>query len=169
MDKQNYLEAGVIVNTHGVRGEIRIKPWADSPAFLASIDTFYIDDKPVKVIESKIHKSFLLATLDGVSDVESAIRLKNKVVFISRDDVSLEEGRHFIVDLIGLRAIDAETNEEIGAISEVLSLPANDVYVIKDVRDKSKPKELLIPAVDDFVEEINTEAGYIKFHLIEGM
>ena len=168
-NKKNYLEAGVIVNTHGVRGEVRIKPWADSPAFLASINTFYIDDKPIKVIESKIHKSFLLVALDGVSDVESSIKLKNKIVYISRDDVALEEGRHFIIDLIGLRAIDTETNEEIGAISEVLSLPANNVYVIKDTRDKNKPKETLIPAVDDFVDEINIDAGYIKFRLIEGM
>ena len=167
--KKKYLEAGVIVNTHGIRGELRIQPWADSPAFLANIDTFYIDDKPVKVITSKIHKSFLLVTLEGVSDIESAIRQKNKIVYISRDEITLEDDRHFVVDLIGLKAIDTETNEEFGVVSEVLSLPSNNVYVIKNEQDNNTKKETLIPAVADFVKEINIDAGYIKFRLIEGM
>ena len=169
MDKNKYLEAGIIVNTHGVRGEVRIKPWADSPVFLASIKTLYIDEKPVKLISSKVHKSFLLASLEGVLDFDSAIKFKNKIVYINKEDVKLEDGRFFIADLIGLRAVDAETGKEIGIVSDVMSYPANNVYIIKNTPELKNSKEILIPAVPDFVKEINIDAGYIKFRLIEGM
>jgi 16S rRNA processing protein RimM len=168
MDNKGFLKAGKIVNTHGIRGEVRIEPWADSPAFLSNIETLYIDEKPIRIISSRTHKSFLLTALEGVSDVASAIKLKNKIVYISRSDVFLEEGQFFIADLIGLRAIDSKTNEDFGLVSDVMSLPAQNIYVITDKQDNS-PNERLIPAVKEFVDEINIDAGYIKFRLIEGM
>ena len=158
-----YLEAGMIVNTHGVRGEVRILPWADSPVFLTDFERFYIDGKPVRVLSAKVHKSFVIVAFEGVSDINGAIRLKNKTVCVDRGDVVLEDGRHFIADLIGLRAIDSVTGESIGIVADVLSLPSNNVYVIQG------SKELLIPAVEDFVIEVNIAEGYIKFRLIEGM
>ena len=169
MNKNKYLEAGIIVNTHGVRGEVRIKPWTDSPAFLASIKTLYIDEEPIKLISSKVHKSFLLASLEGVPDLNNAIKLKDKIVCINKEDVALEEGRFFVADLIGLRAIDADTEKDIGIISEVMFYPANNVYVIKSAPDTKNSKEILIPAVPDFVIETNIDAGFIKLQLIEGM
>ncbi|MCL2402134.1 MAG: ribosome maturation factor RimM [Oscillospiraceae bacterium] len=159
----NLLEAGKIVNTHGIKGEVRIQPWADSPAFLAEFESLYIDGVPRKVLSSRVHKNFVIAAFDGVVDINGAIALKNKTVSISRDDVALEEGRHFVADLIGLAAIDAESGEELGVVQDILERPANNVYVIKGVR------EILIPAVPEFVDEINVEAGYIKFRLIEGL
>jgi 16S rRNA processing protein RimM len=168
MDKKGFLEAGKIVNTHGIHGEVRIEPWVDSPAFLASIKTLYIDGKPISVVSARTHKSFLLTALEGVIDVGSAIKLKNKIVCINREDVRLEDGQFFIADLIGLRAIDSKTDEVIGIVSDVMSLPSQNVYVITGTQDNSA-KERLIPAVKEFVDEINTDAGYIKFSLIEGM
>ena len=158
-----FLEAGLIVNTHGVRGEVRILPWADSPGFLAGFERVYIDGEPVDVLSARVHKSFVIAAIGGVTDVGGAMRLKNKTVFIDRDDAKLEQGRHFIADIVGLRAVDANTGEEIGEVVDVLSLPANNVYVIRGDR------EILVPAVPDFVEGINIEAGYVRLRLIEGM
>ena len=169
MDNKEYLEAGKIVNTHGVRGEVRIEPWTDSPAFLASVNTLYIDDKPIKIISSRTHKKFLLASLDGIIHFDDAIKLKNKIIYIKRDDVKLEDGRFFLVDLIGLNAIDSETNEDIGIVSDIMQHPSSDVYVIKNTQNTKYSSEILIPAVADFVKEINVDAGYIKFRLIEGM
>ena len=165
MDKDKYLKAGKILNTHGIRGEVRIEPWADSPAFLLNIDTFYIDNEPIKVISSKVHKNSLLVSLDGINDFESAIKLKNKIIYISRHDARLEKGSFFIVDLIGLNAVNFETGNKIGIVSDYLSRPANDVYVIKKDDDSG---EMLIPNVPDLVKEINIDTGYIKFRLIEG-
>ena len=161
--KTRLLEAGKIVNTHGVRGEVRIHPWADSPDFLAGFKHLYIDGAPVEVLSARVHKRFVIAALSGVSDIDGAIRLKNKTVFIDRGDVLLEEGRHYVTDLIGLSAIDAETGQGLGMVADVLSLPANNVYVIRGER------EILVPAVADFIIETNIDAGYIKLRLIEGM
>jgi len=161
--RTGYLEAGKIVNTHGVRGEVRVQPWTDTPEFLTDFEQLYIDGTPVRVLSARVHKSCVIFTLDGVSDIDGAIRLKNKIVSIARDDVDLEHGRFFIADLVGLRALDSGTDTEIGTVAEVLSLPASNVYVIRGAR------EILIPAVSDFVDEINIDGGYIKFRLIEGM
>jgi len=158
-----FLEAGKIVNTHGVRGEVKLQPWADTPGFLAEFKRLYIDGAPVKVLSAKVHKGCVIAALEGVDDINGAIRLKNKTVYIAREDVNLEEGRHFVADLHGLRAVDAGTGQELGLVSEVLTLPAHNVYVIKGAR------EILVPAIPEFVEELDIAGGYIKFRLIEGM
>ncbi|MCL2152373.1 MAG: ribosome maturation factor RimM [Oscillospiraceae bacterium] len=158
-----FLEAGKIVNTHGVNGEVKIQPWADSPNFVAGFKRLYIDGRPVELLSARVHKGCVIAALGGVSDFEGAIRLKNKTVYIDRGDVQLGEGRHFVADIAGLRALDVDTGEELGIVSDVLTLPANDVYVIVGER------EMLIPAVPDFVREVNIESGYIKIRVIEGL
>ena len=162
MSKQ-FLEAGVVANTHGLHGEIKIHPWADSPDFLTGFDRIFVDGNPVKVVSSRVHKSMVIASLEGVSDFDSAIKLKNKTVSVSRDDVSPDDGRYFIVDLIGLTAIDAVTGEELGKLQDVLNLPSNDVYVIRGQR------EILVPAVPDFIEEVNISQSYVKINMIEGL
>jgi len=156
------LETGIIVNTHGMRGEVKLQPWADSPDFLTRFEHFYIDGVPVKVLSAKVHKGCVIAALEGVEDIDAAIKMKNKVIKIKKDDIHLEEGTYFIADLIGLQAIDAETGECIGHIEDVISRPASNVYIIKGER------EILIPAVPEFIIETNPDAGYIKFRLIEG-
>jgi len=161
--QDNLLESGKIVNTFGVRGEVKIQPWADTPDFLTGFEHLYIDGAPVKVLSAKVHKGCVIAALEGVVDVEGSIKLKNKTVSIAREDVQLEQGRHFIADLVGLRAIDSTTGGEIGTVTDVLTLPANNVYVVKGA------KEILIPAVPEFVREININEGYISFNLIEGL
>jgi len=161
--QDNLLESGKIVNTFGVRGEVKIQPWADTPDFLTGFEHLYIDGAPVKVLSAKVHKGCVIAALEGVVDIEGSIKLKNKTVSIAREDVQLEQGRHFIADLVGLRAIDSTTGGEIGTVTDVLTLPANNVYVVKGTKD------ILIPAVPEFVREININEGYICFNLIEGL
>ena len=162
--KNRYLEAGKIVNTHGIAGEVKIMPWADSPEFLLDFDTLYLDGKPVKVQTARVHKGCVLAKLDGVDDVNAAVRLREKVVCIDREDVELEEGAFFLADLEGLEVRDADTGEVLGTIDEVLTPPANNVYRVRGGKE-----EHLIPAVDEFVVETNVDAGYIRVRLIEGM
>jgi len=158
-----YLEAGRIVNTHGVHGELRLQPWADSPGFLAGFKRLYIDGAPVEVVSARVHKNCVIAAFEGVTDIDGALKLKNKIVLIDRDDAQPGEGRHFVADLIGLRAVDAETGSELGTVADILSLPANDVYVIRGAR------EILVPAVPDFVDEVDLPGGCIKLRLIDGM
>ncbi|MDE6108251.1 MAG: ribosome maturation factor RimM [Oscillospiraceae bacterium] len=159
-----FLEAGVIIGTHGVRGEVKITPWGDSPEFLCGFDTFYIDGKPLKVRSARPNKALALAALEGYNTVEQAMRLKGKVIFIDRTGVKLPEGRHFVADLIGLSVLDAATGEELGKLTEVLDLPAQNVYVVTGGK-----KRYMIPVVPAFLAETNVERGYIKVNLIEGL
>jgi 16S rRNA processing protein RimM len=157
------LEAGKIVNTHGVRGEVKIQPWANTPDFLTGFKRFFIDGKPVAVKSARVHKDCVITAFEGVEGIDGALKLKNKVVYIDRNDVSLEEGEHFVSDLIGLSAVEADTGDILGKITEVISLPANDVYVI------SGEREILVPAVPEFIKEVNLDTGTVRLKLIEGM
>ena len=156
------LECGKIVNTHGIRGEVKIQPWADSPEVLCALPALYIDGAPVALRSARVHKGNVIALLEGVSDVDQAMLLKNKVVWLNRDDLRLPEGTFFLADLIGLRVVHEE-GQELGILNEVLSPSRQQVYVVKGDR------ELMIPAVPQFILETNVAGGYIKVRLIEGM
>ena len=162
MKNNELLECGKIVNTHGIRGEVKIVPWADSPEFLCDLPALYIDGKAVKIRNARIHKGNVIALLDGIDDVNSAMLLKEKVVSMSRSDVNLPEGSFYLADIIGLKVID-ESGNELGILDDILSPSLQQVYVIKGER------EIMIPAVPEFVLETNVEGGYIKVRLIEGM
>ncbi len=162
--RSEFLETGQIVNTHGVRGEVKIMPWADSPGFLCQFDTFYLDGKAVKVLAARVHKSMVLCALEGVDTVEKAMKLKGKVISLRREQIKLPEGRHFLADLVSLSVLDAATGEELGKVHEVLTPPAHNVYVVK-----GGGKEYMIPAVPAFIAETNVDEGYLKVNLIEGM
>ena len=136
---------------------------ADSPEFLTEFENIYIDDKPVKVMSARIQKGNVIANLEGVDNIDDAIKLKGTVFKIRKTDARLENGRFFISDLIGLKAVDAETGADLGTVNDILTLPANNVYVIKGKR------EILVPAVSEFIIETNPEEGYVKLRLIEGM
>jgi 16S rRNA processing protein RimM len=161
--KKRFLEAGRVAGTHGVRGQIKLECWCDSPEFLLKFDSFYIGGRQVQVEKSSVFKNMLLIKLAGVDDLNAAMSLKGVVFHIDREKISLPEGRHFVQDILGLAVIDADTGEKIGALEDVYSLPAHDVYVVKGERS------YLIPAVPEFIESVDTEAGTIRIRLIEGM
>jgi len=161
MDKK-YLEAGIIANTHGVRGAVRVHPWADNAEFLLDFDRFVIDGKEFKVLSSSVHKTALLCTLEGIDTIEAAIRMKNKTVYIYREDVQLEPGRFFVSDLVGLEVRDKNLGV-LGKITDVLNLPASDVYIVRG------EKSYAIPKVDAFVKEVNPTGGFVMTEIIEGM
>ena len=162
--KKQFLEAGKIVNTHGVQGEVKIVPWADSPAFLQEVPRIFIDEKAVKIRSARVHKQFLIAKLDGIENINDAIALKNKMVWISREDIQLPEGDFFIQDILGLPVIE-EDGTHLGTLKEILPNPSDDIYVIAD----ENGDERLIPDVPAFILEKNLAEGYIKVRLIEGL
>lgn len=159
---EKYLEIGKIINTHGVKGEVKIEPWTDDAEFLGKFKKFYIDGNPVRLLGGRVHKGFLIAQLEGVTDVNAAMSLKNKTIKGDRADVKLEKGRFFIQDIIGA-SVRSEDGTELGKLEEVLDLPAGNVYVVKGER------EILIPAVPQFILKTDAEAGIITVRLIDGM
>lgn len=161
MTKQ-FLEAGEITNTHGIRGEVQIVPWADDAQFLRKFKTFYIDNKPLRVERSIVHKKRLVAKFEGVDDINAAMPLKGKVIFIDRADVKLPKGSFFIQDILGAKVV-TEAGELVGALKDVMDLPQGQVYQVQG------ETEHLIPAVPEFVKHVDVEGGVITVRLIEGM
>lgn len=162
MEKQQYIEAGKIVNTHGVHGEVKIQVWLDSPEFMRRFKTLYIDSKPVKLISSRAHKGFMIALLDGVEDINAAMSLKNKTVYIDRADAPLRKGEYFLCDIIGASVV-TEDGESVGTLEDILETPASSVYIVRG------EIEHMIPAVPEFVLNTDAENGVITVKLIEGM
>lgn len=162
MAKEPYLEAGKILNTFGVRGEVKLDPWCDSAEFLKPLKTLYIDGAPRAVASSRVHKGMLIVRFADVEDVNGAMLLKNKIVYFARSDVHLPKGRHFVADLLGAVVVD-EQGAEIGKLTEVLDMPAGQVYVVQGETEHT------IPAVPEFILDIDADGKVIRVHLIEGM
>ena len=162
MEKKQYLEAGEIVNTHGVRGEVKILPWTDSADFLRRFQTLYINETPYAVKSSFVHKGCLIAALEGVESVEAAMALKGKTLCIDRADARLPKGSFFLSDLLGA-AVVTEAGERVGVLADILELPGQNVYVVRG------EKEHLIPAVPEFILDTDVERGVVTVRLIEGM
>ena len=162
MEKQSFIDAGKIVNTHGVRGEVRIEVWLDSPALLKRCGRVYLGGEEKKILSAREHKGFLIAQLEGVADVNAAQALKNRVLQIARADAKLPRGAYFLQDIIGACVVD-ESGAEVGRLAEVLELPSQRVYVVKG------ETEHLIPAVPAFIRNTDAENGVITVRLIEGM
>ena len=164
--KKQFLESGKIVGTHGIKGEVRIDPWCDSPEFLCAFKKLYLDERGETAIKvkSRPHKNITLCKIEGIDTIEAAERLRGKIVYIDRDDIKLDEGVHFVQDLIGLEVRDFETDEVYGTLTDVLRTGANDVYEI--TRDG---KKYLAPVIDEVVREINTEKGDVLITPMKGI
>jgi 16S rRNA processing protein RimM len=162
MEKKALIEAGKIVNTHGVAGEVKIEVWLDSPAFMKRFPRLFVGEREYPVVSARVQKSFLLCRLAGVEDVNAAMPLKGRVVFVAREDAKLPQGTYFLQDILGARVVDEE-GREIGVLEDVLERPASNIYVVRGER------EHLIPAVPEFIRATDAENGVITVHLIEGM
>ncbi len=165
MPKKQFLEAGQIVGTHGIRGEIRVLPWCDLPQVLSTLNVLYFDGgkTPVKV-KSRPHKNIALMKIEGVDNVQDAAALLGRMLYLDRNDLTLDEGSYFIADLIGIKIIDADSGQEYSTLSEVSATGANDVYHVKT--DKG---EVLIPAVPSFIIQTDIDKGFMKIRPIKGL
>jgi len=163
---EQYLEVGKVTNTHGIMGEVRVQPWADSPEFLCRFKTLYVDSShwPIKVERARVHKNMAILKLEGVTDVPSALAMRNAILYIDRKDADLPEGTFFLADLMGLEARDAQSGQVLGKIADVLTLPASNVYVIK-----GGEREIMVPAVSQFIAETNVEEGFVRINMMEGL
>ena len=164
---KQFLEAGRIVGTHGVHGELRVNPWCDSAAFLRQFHTFYlgVGKVPMKVCSMRIQKKQLLVVFQGVDSVEKADTLRSRILYFKRDDAKVAKGRYFIDDLMGLEVYDADTFVYYGVLTEVMRTGANDVYQIT-APDK---KDYLIPAVEEVIRDINLEKGKMLIRPVKGI
>jgi len=154
-----FIEAGEIVNVHGLRGEVKVLCWLDDPEMLCEFDRCRIQGKEYTMEQVRVQKTCNLVKLEGIDTVEEAQKLRGKTVELFREDI--DEEVIFAAELIGM---EVYTNgEKIGKITEVLSYPGNSVYVVKG------QYEYMIPAVSQFILDTDMEANTMQVKLLEGM
>ncbi len=165
---KEYLDIGQIVGTHGVRGEIKVNPRCDAPAFIKQFKTLYFDkkgEKSIDVISCRTHGNLALLKLSGVDTVEAAVTLRSKVLYMKRSDAKIPQGSYFIAELTDCRVVDVDDESKIyGTLTQVSETGANDVWHIK-----SGEKEYLIPAIPSVVIDVDVVQGVIKIRPLKGI
>lgn len=165
MQKQ-FLEAGKIVNTHGVTGEIKVQSWCDSPEVLLDFDTLYLSPtETVQVKRAYVHKNCVIMRLEGVNTCEAAEALKNRMLYLNRADVELPDDLVFIQDILGFAVYDARTGETIGTLRDVQQGAGHDLYIIT----RQEKPDALIPACEPFLKGIDMEQRVITVETIAGL
>ena len=154
-----YIEAGEIVTTHGVRGEVKVLCFLDDPEMLCDFDRCRIDGKEYTIETVRVQKTCNLVKLSGVDTMEAAQALRGKILELYREDI--DEAVIFAAELIGME-VYSEGNK-IGKITDVLDYPGNSVYVVKG------QYEYMIPAVKQFILSTDMEKNEMQVRLIEGM
>ena len=154
-----FIEAGEIVNTHGVRGEIKMLPWLDSPEDMRGFTRCRIGGKDYAITACRVQNTCDLLKLEGVDTMEAAQALRGKTVTLYRED--MDEDVIFAGDLIGMEVFSQ--GEKIGELTQVLDYPGNQVYVVKGER------EYLVPAVKEFILSTDLDGNRMEVKLLEGM
>ena len=164
-----YLEIGQIVNTFGIKGMVKIKPFTDDINRFDRLKKIYISNKNGKkeyqIQEVKYHKNMVLMKLEGVDTPEQADLLRQSYLLVDRaDEEPLEEGVYYIVDLLGLEVYTDE-NKLLGKVEDIFNTGSNDIYVIKD----EMGKQILLPGIPEVLKNVDLEKGRITVHLIPGL
>ena len=157
--KLQFIEAGEIVTTHGIKGEVKVLTWLEDPEMLCEFDRCRIDGKEAEIEQCRVQKTCNLVKLSGVDTMEAAQAMRGKIIELYREDIDDEV--IFAAELIGMEVFC--NGEMIGKIKEVLDYPGNSVYVIKGAR------EYMIPAVKEFILSTDMEKNEMQVKLIEGM
>lgn len=166
---KEYLELGQIVGTHGVKGELRVNPWCDSPEFAKKFKTLYFDkngNNSVRVVSCRPHGNIILLKLENVDTIEKAETLRNAMLYLRRADAELPEGTWFIEELIGCVVRDADDRDKVyGTLYDVSDTGANDVWYING----EDGKEYLIPAIKDVVIETDVASNVVFIRPLKGI
>ena len=164
-----YLEIGQIVNTFGIKGMVKVKPFTDNIERFSNLEKIYIKNKSgqteYKIQEVKYHKNMVLVKFEGIENPEQANLLRNSYLMIDREEEKpLEEGTYYIVDMIGMDVYTDE-GEKLGNIEDIFNTGSNDIYVVKS----ELGKQILLPAISDVVKNIDMENKKMVVHLISGL
>ena len=162
------LEVGQIVNTYGIKGFVKVVPYIDNKNQFQDFATLYIEDKKkftdLEIEEIKFAKELVLVKFKNIETIEEAEKIRNMYLYARREDIKLEEGAHFIVDLIGIQIYN-ESGELLGILKEVLQPGANDVYVVEN----ENREQILLPVIPEVVKNIDIQGKKIIVHLLDGL
>ena len=164
-----YLEIGQIVNTFGIKGMVKVKPFTDNIERFSNLEKIYIKNKSgqteYKIQEVKYHKNMVLIKFEGIENPEQADLLRNSYLIVDREtEEPLEAGRYYIVDMIGLDVF-TDDNEYLGKLGDIYNTGSNDIYVVKN----ELGKQVLLPAIEDVIKNIDMDNKKVIVHLIPGL
>ncbi len=165
------MAVGRIIGVHGIRGEVKIELYTDFPERFTAGAEFMMGAglEPVEILKARPHKGSMLAALRGVADRNEAEALRGEWLYIDEEDAAeLEEGAYWVHDILGLRVRDAE-GKPLGKVTDVLVTGANDVYVVADIEKSRQGRELLLPALESVVQEVDLESGWMTVVVPEGL
>ncbi|WP_139998309.1 ribosome maturation factor RimM [Paenibacillus paridis] len=171
---EKWFTVGKVVNTHGIRGELKILSQTDfaEVRFAVGSQLLMLNEEngaslEVKVISSRANKNVYILKLEGFTNINEVEKYKGWVLKVSKDkQLELDEGEYYYHEIIGCRVV-TEEGEEIGTISEILSPGANDVWVVD--RPKGSGKQLLLPVIDEVLKNVDTKEKVVTVHLMEGL
>lgn len=166
---QEYFELGQIVNTFGVKGMVKVKPFTDKVEQFEELGSILVERNKsmteMQIEEVKYHKDMVLMKLKGVDDMNAAERLKGCTIKIHRSKArKLEEGEYFIADIIG-SDVYTDTDEYLGKVDDIYNTGSSDIYVVKD----ELGKQILLPAIKDVLLDIDIEKQRVTIHLLKGL
>ena len=166
---KEYFEIGQIVNTSGLKGILKIKPFTDDIKKFSNLKTIYIKTKSglteFKIEQVRYVKNMVMLKLAGIDTVEEAEKYRNLYIKILRDqEEELEEGSYYVVDILGCK-VNTDANQELGKIVDVFQTGSNDVYVVKD----EQGKQILLPAIKQVIKNVDIKNKSITVHLLEGL
>ena len=166
---EEYFEIGQIVNTSGLKGILKIKPFTDDIKKFSNLKTIYIKTKSglteFKIEQVRYVKNMVMLKLAGIDTVEEAEKYRNLYIKILRDqEEELEEGSYYVVDILGCK-VNTDTNQELGKVVDVFQTGSNDVYVVKD----EQGKQILLPAIKQVIKNVDVKNKIIIVHLLEGL
>ena len=152
--ERELIEIGRIVNTHGIKGELKLLPHEESPEDLRGLSALFVDGRERKIRSARVHKGALLVTLEGIEDMNAALELKGRAAFADADDPGLPEGFVFMDELFGC-TVRTEEGEVLGTLTDVRGA-ATDIYTLD-----MNGKEVLFPAAEGVITAVNVEEGAI--------
>ena len=165
------FEVGKIVNTHGIKGEIRVMSSTDfsNERFAKGSRLYIVKDQSepvvVTVTSHRTHKNFDLLTLEGYQTIEAVSDFIGSVLKVNEEDRDdLEEDAFYYEEIIGLDVYNLE-DEKIGKVKEILSTGANDVWVVQ----RHKKKDLLLPYIDEVIRAVDIEENKVTVYVMEGL
>lgn len=164
--KKQFLEVGQIVNTQGLKGEMRVDPWCDGPEFICMFKTLYLKNgDTLKITKSRVHNNVAVIKAEGIDSIEQADALRRTVLYINRSDINLDDDVFFVQDILDCEVVDADTGTSYGKVTDVLKTGANDVYQVT----AEDGKNYLVPVIDDVVLSVDTDKGVIEIRPLKGI
>ena len=164
-DNMEKIKIGKIVNTVGLKGEVKVYNYSDSIEIYETIESIYVEDRLTVIENVRAQKNMVILKLEGADDRNAAEALRGKELYITEDDLpELPEGQYYVRDLIGM-SVTEEDGNLLGHVTDVLQNTAQDIFEV----ESENGKKLLIPKVDQFVLDIDAEKREITIRLIEGM